>query len=231
MNHKLILLLLFLNFTSYSQKNIHHRWNGMLEKYVSDDGRVDYRGWLEETDNLDAYINLLQQLPPVETDSKNYKISYWINTYNALTVQLILFNYPIKSIKDIKSPWSVKNFIIGQKKYSLGDIEHKILRKMNEPRIHFAINCASKSCPRLWNKAYQEKQLEYQLKKAAELFFKDESKNIITSNYLKLSRILLWFGKDFGSKKDKLHFIEKYSGIILKNPKIDYFSYDWELNQ
>ena len=63
------------------------------------------------------------------------------------------------------------------------------------------------------------------------MFFKDESKNIITSNYLKLSRILLWFGKDFGSKKDKLHFIEKYSGIILKNPKIDYFSYDWELNQ
>ena len=231
MNHKLILLLLFLNFTSYSQKNIHHRWNGMLEKYVSDDGRVDYRGWLEETDNLDAYINLLQQLPPVETDSKNYKISYWINTYNALTVQLILKNYPVSSIKDIKSPWDIDNFIIEEKRYSLGDIEHKILRKMKEPRIHFAINCASESCPRLWNKAFQEKQLEQQLTEATERFLNDSSKNIITPKHLKLSKIFLWFGKDFGSRKEKLKFIERYSGIRIENPKIAYLSYDWSLNQ
>ena len=231
MNPTLILIIIYLNLTATVQKNVHHRWNTMLQEYVGDDGRVDYKGWHEERDNLSAYIKTLQQFPPNESDSKNHKISYWINTYNALTVQLILKNYPVSSIKDIKSPWDIDNFIIDEKRYSLGDIEHRILRKMKEPRIHFAINCASESCPKLWNNAFQEKQLEQQLTKATERFLKDPSKNVITPNHLKLSKIFLWFGKDFGSKKERLKFIERYSGIILKNPKIAYLSYDWSLNQ
>ena len=231
MNPTLILIIIYLNFTASLQKNVHHRWNSMLQEYVSDDGRVNYKGWLEQRDNLNAYIKTLQQFPPNESDSKNHKISYWINTYNALTVQLILKNYPVSSIKDIKSPWDIDNLKIEEKLYSLGDIEHKILRKMKEPRIHFAINCASKSCPRLWNKAFQEKQLEQQLTEATERFLNDSSKNIITPKHLKLSKIFLWFGKDFGSRKEKLKFIERYSGIRIENPKIAYLSYDWGLNQ
>ncbi|MFQ3341303.1 MAG: hypothetical protein ACI9TK_000962 [Flavobacteriaceae bacterium] len=227
----LILLLFVLNFATTAQKNMHHRWDNMLQEFVSEDGHVNYEGWLSEKDNLNAYIKTLEQIPPHESDSKNHKLSYWINTYNALTVQLILKNFPLKSIKDIKSPWDIKCFVIGGKFYSLGDIEHKILRKMNEPRIHFAINCASESCPILWNRAYQEKQLEQQLTEATKCFLKDESKNEITSDLLKLSPIFLWFRKDFGSKEERLAFIERYSGIVLKDPKIDYLYYDWSLNK
>jgi hypothetical protein len=102
---------------------------------------------------------------------------------------------------------------------------------MDEPRIHFAINCASASCPTLWNKAFQEKQMESQLTEVTQAFFKDKSKNEIQHKQLKLSRIFLWFGKDFGSKKERLDFIAHYSGISLSNPKIDYLPYDWNLNE
>ena len=102
---------------------------------------------------------------------------------------------------------------------------------MGEPRIHFAINCASKSCPRLLNKAYQEKQLEKQLTNATNLFLLDTTKNIITDKYLKLSRIFLWFGNDFGSKKERLEFISKYSGLKIEFAKIKYLKYDWSLNE
>ncbi len=98
---------------------------------------------------LNAYIQTLASTPLLESDSKNAKLAYWINAYNALTVQLILKHYPLKSIKEIKQPWDTTCFSIGEKSYTLGDIEHKILRKMDEPRIHFAINCASASCPTL----------------------------------------------------------------------------------
>jgi hypothetical protein len=148
-----------------------------------------------------------------------------------LTVQLILENYPLKSIKEIKSPWDTPCFSTGGKEYSLGDIEHKILRKMDEPRIHFAINCASASCPNLLNRAFQEKQLESQLVEVTESFLKDPTKNKINSDQLELSKIFLWFGKDFGSKAERLSFIEVYSGVRLDRPKIDYLSYDWSLNE
>ena len=148
-----------------------------------------------------------------------------------MTVQLVLKNYPLESIKDIKDPWEIKCFNTQEKSYTLGEIEHEILRKMEEPRIHFAINCASQSCPNLWNKAFQEKQLEAQLVCVTESFLKDKSKNEIYPTRLKLSRIFLWFGKDFGSKEERLEFIQRYSGVRLSNPKIDYLPYDWSLNK
>ena len=157
------LLLAFLSFSLNAQKNIHHRWDRMLQEYVDESGQVNYKSWYQNQDNLDAYIKTLSNLPPHESDSKNSKLAYWINAYNALTVQLVLKNYPLESIKDIKDPWEIKCFNTQEKSYTLGEIEHEILRKMEEPRIHFAINCASQSCPNLWNKAFQEKQLEAQL--------------------------------------------------------------------
>ena len=120
--------------------------------------------------------------------------------------------------------------MIEDKDYSLGDIEHKILRKMNEPRIHFAINCASVSCPKLLNSAFQEKQLETQLTQATRSFLMDSSKNILNKNKLKLSKIFFWFKKDFGSKKERLDFIKKYSDLEYNKPVIDYLDYDWSLN-
>ena len=225
------LLLFLFCLPVVAQKNIHHRWNTQRQKYVSETGAVDYNSWQEDQEDLNAYLQTLAQFPPDEATSKNHKLAYWINAYNALTVQLILENYPLKSIKEIKSPWDTPCFSTGGKEYSLGDIEHKILRKMDEPRIHFAINCASASCPNLLNRAFQEKQLESQLVEVTESFLKDPTKNKINSDQLELSKIFLWFGKDFGSKAERLSFIEAYSGVRLDRPKIDYLSYDWSLNE
>ena len=215
----------------FAQKNIHHRWNTQLKKYVSNDGIVNYKEWGKNIDQLKAYINTLESNSPNENTSKEYKLAYWINAYNALTIDLIIKNYPLKSIKEIKFPWKTKCFNDGNNNYSLGDIEHKILRKMNEPRIHFAINCASKSCPKLLNEAYIEKNLNNQLNAATKEFLIDSTKNIIKENKSELSKIFLWFGKDFGSKKMIKEFISEYSGFKLNKFKIDYLPYNWDLNE
>jgi hypothetical protein len=203
----------------------------MLEKYVDTLGQVDYQNWLTEKDKLNAYLKTLEKLPPLEQASKEAKLAYWINAYNALTVQLILENYPLKSIRDLDKPWDTICFQLKGKSYTLGAIEHEILRKMGEPRIHFAINCASASCPQLLNQAYREKQLEIQLTERTQVFLMDTTKNKLQTDRLELSRIFLWFGNDFGSKEERLEFISNYSGMNLEGPKIDYLPYDWSLNE
>jgi hypothetical protein len=203
----------------------------MLEKYVDTLGQVDYQNWLTEKDKLDAYLKTLEKLPPLEQASKEAKLAYWINAYNALTVQLILENYPLKSIRDLDKPWDTICFQLKGKSYTMGAIEHEILRKMNEPRIHFAINCASASCPQLLNQAYREKQLETQLTERTRVFLMDTTKNKLQTDRIELSRIFLWFGNDFGSKEERLEFISNYSGMNLERPKIDYLPYDWSLNE
>jgi hypothetical protein len=224
--------LLFFLFTTFvfSQKNIHHRWDGMLKKFVSPSGQVNYKEWVKEQENIENYLFTLAQFPPTERTSAAAQLAYWINAYNALTVQLILKHYPVKSIKDIDNPWDTACFTVKGKEYTLGAIEHELLRKMGEPRIHFAINCASVSCPKLLNEAYLEKKMELQLTEATRSFLKDTSKNVITQKQLKLSRIFLWFGKDFGSKSERLDFIAKAVGLPLESPKIEYLPYDWNLN-
>ena len=203
----------------------------MLEKYVDKLGQVDYQNWLKEKDQMDAYLQTLEKLPPLEQASKEAKLAFWINAYNALTVQLILENYPLKSIRDLDKPWDTICFQLKGKSYTLGAIEHEILRKMNEPRIHFAINCASASCPQLLNQAYREKQLETQLTERTRVFLMDTTKNKLQTDRIELSRIFLWFGNDFGSKEERLEFISNYSGMNLERPKIDYLPYDWSLNE
>ena len=224
----IIFLLTFLFFnTINSQKNVNYRWNKMLEKYVSDNGSINYKNWKKEQNELKKYIKTLEENNPKNSWSKNDKLAYWINTYNAITIDLILDNFPIKSIKEINNPWGKKLY---KKKYSLGDIEHEILRKMNEPRIHFAINCASKSCPKLLNESYNGRKLEQQLTVVIKDFLCNSKKNILNNNEIYLSRIFLWYSEDFGTKKEKINFISKYSGIKLINPKIRYLTYDWSLN-
>jgi len=230
-----IFLFTFLGFSqeSINQDNIHNTWNAQLQKYVDEKGNVNYSKWLKEgKKELDNYLKNLQQFVPNENWSKNQILAYWINAYNAFTIQLILNNYPVKSIKDIKKPWGRTVFFSDEKKYSLEDIEHKILRKMGESRIHFAINCASASCPKLNNKAYSAKNIEIELEQATRDFLNDTHKNQISETQLKLSKIFLWFGKDFGNKNERLKFINKYTKTVVTNKaKISYLSYDWALNE
>src|SRR5690606_8831711 len=109
---------------------------------------------------LNTYVDYLSTQIPQDNWSKDELLAYYINVYNANTIKLILENYPTKSIKDIKNPWLKNRVKIGDKDFSLADIENGILRKMDEPRIHFAINCASFSCPKLLNTAYTANNVE-----------------------------------------------------------------------
>lgn len=210
----------------------HANWNALLQKNVSKNGNVNYKTFLKDSNKLDIYLNELSANVPTKSWSKNAILAYWINAYNAFTVKLILENYPTKSIKKINDPWGKKFILLGNKKYSLEEIEHEILRKMDEPRIHFAINCASFSCPNLLNEAYSETTLEKQLVAASKSFINDKSKNSITANTIEISKIFDWFSGDFKKKGSVIDFINQYSTIkISSKAKINYKDYNWNLNE
>ncbi|WP_240484958.1 DUF547 domain-containing protein [Arenibacter latericius] len=147
-------------------------------------------------------------------------------------MSLILDNYPLKSIKDIRNPWGQKLVAIGDQIFSLGDLEHKILRKMNEPRIHFAINCASYSCPKLVNQAFTSSNLEALLEQTAVDFINDKKRNVLGNDEASLSAIFKWFKKDFTQESSLVDYINKYARIKLdSNTRIKYLNYNWALNE
>ena len=128
-------------------------WNGLLRKYVNSSGKVNYKGFKSDKSKLDAYLKELENNPIQENWSKAKKMAYWINAYNAFTIKLIVDNYPISSITKLHGgkPWDVKWIKLGGQTYSLNNIENDILRpKYKDARIHFAVNCAAKSCPPLF---------------------------------------------------------------------------------
>jgi len=210
----------------------HALWDILLKKYVDDNGNVDYRNFKNDADKLNKYLDHLAKNPISNTAQKEERLAYYINLYNAGTVQLILENYPLESIKDIFRPWGKDRVMIGDDKYSLGGIEHDVLRKMNEPRIHFAINCASFSCPKLSNEAFTASKMEEQLEKATSSFINDPSKNNITANSVGLSKIFKWYKGDFTGKNALIDYINNYSDIeLLADSEINYITYDWRLNE
>ncbi|MDO9375017.1 MAG: DUF547 domain-containing protein [Ferruginibacter sp.] len=219
----------------------HEKWSALLQRHVSPTGVVNYKGFKADLPKLKEYLDILSRQQPASNWTKNESLAFWINAYNAFTVKLIVDNYPVKSIKDLNPGLSVifvntiwdKNFFsIGGNKMSLNDIEHRRLRKMNEPRIHFAIVCASKSCPRLLNSAYEAGTLDQQLTAAGRNFLADPFKNKPAVSNPKLSKIFDWFSGDFSSKgKSKIDFINQFINIkIDPNTNISYLDYDWSLN-
>jgi hypothetical protein len=219
----------FIPKTYYS---VHDSWDILLKLYVTHDGEVDYVGFKKDRRMLTNYIKALGEQMPNDDWSTAEKLVYWINAYNALTVDLILRNYPLKSIKDIKNPWNQRLWKLGDKWYNLDEIEHKILRKMNEPRIHFAINCASFSCPPLLNQAFYAEKLEAQLTNVTKAFLANTQRNTITENQLEISKIFKWFAKDFKQNGSLIDFLNQYSEVkINANAKKKYKDYDWTLNE
>jgi len=219
----------------------HSDWTVILEKYVDDKGFVDYSSLVIDKQPLLNYTAYLSKNPPSESWDKNDQLAYWINAYNAFTVLLIVDNYPIESIKDlnpvltiptIRSVWTKDWFKIGGEDFSLDQIEHKILRKeFDEPRIHFAINCASYSCPVLRREAYNGINLDAQLNEQARLFINDVSRNTLGKEVVKLSLVFNWFSGDFKKGQTLIEFINRYADIkIDENAKISFVKYDWKLN-
>ncbi len=215
----------------YTEAFDHAIFNDLLKKHVSSDGNVNYDGFKSDSKTLERYIDLLKTHQPIDSWTKEDKMAYWINAYNALTIDLILRNYPTKSIKDIKDPWDQRLWQLGEKLYNLNDIEHEILRKMNEPRIHFAIVCASVSCPKLQNEAFTALNLEEQLTNATKDFLTDTSKNELSENNIKLSKIFKWFKKDFEQNGSLIDFFNQYSEVSISNgAKKSFKDYNWDLN-
>ncbi len=196
------LFVFLFSFALFGQKNIHEVWTSTLKKHVNADGNVNYAAWKKDTALLDSYIKTLEENPPADYWSKNDSLAYFINAYNAVTVKLILDHYPIKSIRKLITPWRFKRFELDGEKVSLNHIEHEVLRKMNEPRIHFAINCASASCPKLLTTAFYSHTMEKQLEAVTYDFINDEKRNKLTEKEMSVSRIFQWFAEDFGSKKN-----------------------------
>jgi hypothetical protein len=207
----------------------HSEWTVLLKKYVTDEGQVDYKGFMQDKTKLDDYLMALSKQVPTNDWKVQEQLAYYINLYNAQTVDLILRNYPLKSIKDIDGPWTNDFIKIGAKELSLGALEHSILRKMNEPRIHFAINCASASCPKLLNEAFTPEKLEEQLEKVT-IGFINSDNNTISNDKLELSRIFKWYKGDF-KNGELIQYINPYTDVKIDfKAKIKYKEYDWSLN-
>jgi hypothetical protein len=210
----------------------HSRFDQLLKKYVGKNGKVNYAGIKKDQKSLKAYLEIIIVHAPDDTWSSQDQFAYYMNAYNAMTIDLIVSNYPLKSIKDINDPWEQRNWKIGGKSISLEEIEHEILRKMNEPRIHFGINCASFSCPPLMNEAYTAAKVDAQLERLAVQFINDPKRNTITADRVKISNIFKWFKKDFTKNGDIVDFLNKYSKVqIDKNARVRYMDYDWSLNE
>lgn len=245
----LAILFLVINFNytpdivaTNEQAPSHASWDTLLQQYVSAEGWVDYAGFQAAEKQLDAYLAILSQTTPSEDWSEKEKLAYWINAYNAFTVKLIVDNYPVKSIRDlhpnayiplVNTVWHKKFFKLNGRPTNLDEIEHKILRKQfEEPRIHFAINCASVSCPVLRNEAYTVEKLETQLTDQARKFVNEDLRNKITKDHVQLSRIFQWFKGDFTKEKNLIEFLNQYSEVeIDADAEVDYLDYDWELNE
>jgi len=243
-----------------AQLNLHDNWNSLLNKHLismNNGGttEVDYAAFKHDQIKLQNYLEQLGKISRSEFDawSKSKQLAFLINAYNAWTIELILTEYPdLKSIKDLgtlfKSPWDKEFIPLLGKTISLNDIEHGLIRgsdRYNEPRIHFAVNCASIGCPALRNEAYTEDKLEQQLTEQAERFLTDNSHNYIEGNTLYMSSIFKWYGDDFkkgfrGAKSIQ-SFVLLYSDALnltkaqkLKLSKQDFtikfLDYDWKLN-
>lgn len=236
-------LITFNSIFAFSQSS-HSAFSQLLEKHVDKTGRVNYETFLSNAEDLDSYIFSLSLIPPEENWTKNEKLAYWINAYNALTIQIILKHYPIQSMHDIRVDidkkndalgmlWDIKCFDLGEKKLSLNEIEHSIMRKkFTDPRIHFAMVSGAVSSPKLRKEAYEGLTLNNQLKEQTTRFINNNSKNRLAQNKLELSQIFDWYKNDFTADGTIVDFIKKYTSIEI-NPSVNptYLNYDWKLNK
>ncbi len=211
----------------------HSIWQTLLQKYVTANGKVNYRGIKAERAKLKQYLDHLAANPIESSWSRNQKLAYWINAYNAFTVELILQHYPLKSIMDLEKPWDKKFIKLGSSTYSLNQIEHEIVRpQFKDARIHFALVCAAASCPKLLNHAYTESKVQAQLDTQTRYFLNRSGKNTINADQVAISQLFNWYGDDFKTKGSIIDYLNQYSETkINANAKINFTEYDWTLNE
>jgi hypothetical protein len=233
-----------------STKTVDHRpWAAFLDRYLitrSTIHRVDYRAvTADDRDRLEGYLTALTRTQ-VSRLSRETQLPFWINLYNALTIQVVLEHYPVESIKDIDispglfsfGPWDKKLVAVEGREISLNDIEHRILRPIwRDPRIHYTVNCASLGCPNLQAVPYTEKNTETLLEKGAREYINHPRGVSIENGDLVVSSIYVWFEEDFGgSEAGVIDHLLQYARPDLKLRlqgfrDIDDHRYNWALNE
>lgn len=225
----------------------HQAWQNILDKYLHADhssgvNLFNYSA-VESADRkaLEDYLDALQAIDP-RTLSRNEQLAYWINFYNALTAQVVLKKYPIETIRSIRylsspfGPWDKNLVKVQGVKLSLNDIEHGILRPIwQDPRIHFAVNCASIGCPNLVDKVFTAANSDELMNAAAKDFINHSRGVEIKGDTLVLSSIFDWYRSDFGNNESELldYLSEFFEGDVsrLKGIRELEYQYDWSLNK
>jgi hypothetical protein len=249
-NILLILALMALSYGSFAFDHQHTKWNALLAKNLTVNGHqslFNYANVAKDSSQLQEYTKLLSEVTKDEFDAFNQdqQLAFLINAYNAFTVQLIVKNYPVKSIKDLgsifRSPWKKKFFKLFGNKTHLDGIEHDMIRKWyKEPRIHFAVVCASLGCPPLATKAFTASNLDGLLEQQAINFITDPHENAIKGKRLYLSKIFKWYGDDFESKTSdfkKFVALRITKDTIIRQKIVNgdlpiyWNDYNWELNE
>ena len=183
---------------------------------------------------LDRYLKLIGDNEAKTGWSQAEKKAFWLNAYNAWTIKLVLERYPVSSIKDVSAkPWDKRFIKIGANTHTLNDIENKIIRRQfKDARIHFAINCASISCPKLSNKAFTLLNVEKELDRLTKAFFETDNVKLVEKS-AQLSKIFEWHADDFIQESESvLKFVEQYSGMTFHpKVKVSYLDYNWKLNK
>jgi len=229
-----------------AKTSVHAEWTRLLGKHIVPDetglNRFDYgalKASKADVAALDAYVASFADMD-ISAMDEDSQFAAWANLYNALTVQHIIGRYPVKSIRSgyFVGPWKEVYAVADGEKVSLDHIEHGILREQwDEPRVHYAVNCASYGCPNLPVKALEASTLDAQLDAGARAYINHPRGVTIRKNgTLQVSTIYKWFDEDFGGSKAKVveHLLEyaepELAAAIRANPKISKYGYDWSLN-
>lgn len=256
----LAMLLMAMTTPALADDFDHSQFDGLLRKYVSshDDGRstrIDYAAIKNSKASLSEYLDRTTEVTQKAFDawSKSEQLAFLINVYNARTIELVLEGYPdIASIKDLgsvlSSPWSKEFVQLFGSKHSLDDIEHGLIRgsgRYGDPRIHFAVNCASIGCPALRAEAYSGDRLEGQLEDQTQKFLSDCSRNRLKGDTIEASSIFRWYREDFEAGFRGAESLGAFLSLFpeplgLKDDdrrrleeaemKIVFIRYDWRLN-
>ncbi len=216
-------------------------FNQVLQEYV-DMGKVDYVKLKANPEKLETYLDLLAVAKPREM-SYNAQLAFWINTYNALVIKGVIDHYPTKSVRKVKwfsGFFSRLKFQVAGETYSLNQIEHDIIRsEFVDPRVHFALVCASKSCPSLENVVYLPETIEEQLDAVTLKFVTDSDKVRLDreGRRVYLSKIFKWYAEDFTEGYEGVaDFLADYlpsedgEFVLAKDVAFHYLAYDWTLN-
>ncbi|MDQ6990227.1 MAG: DUF547 domain-containing protein [Mariprofundaceae bacterium] len=237
---RLLSLCILLFYPILAQSHDFSSWNGLLKDYIHTGNKhaiqlnvVNYQS-LQQDARWHQTLNELKQAHVKTLLTKQDKLAFWINSYNILAVKIVVEHAGIQSIKDAGrwyTPiWKEDAGMVAGKVYSLNDIENNILRPMGEPRIHFAIVCASVSCPDLRDEAYQADRLDGQLNEQVHRFLANQGKGArLHQGKLEVSSIFKWFADDFEHVGGVIAFMQKYS-TIKSHPIDGYLDYDWSLN-